>query len=94
MCYREVLVEVRDGAGGSRLYGDVTPEKVSRIVAEEVLEGRAIDEWLVSGEGKELGFFDRQVRIVLRNCGKIDPGSVEEYIASGGYQAIAKVLDG
>jgi NADH-quinone oxidoreductase subunit F len=94
MCYREVLVEVRDGDGNSRLYGDVTPERVGRIVAEDLLEGHAIDEWVVSGEGKEAGFFDRQVRIVLRNCGKIDPSSVSEYIAQGGYLAIAKVLGG
>jgi NADH-quinone oxidoreductase subunit F len=93
MCYREVLVEVRDGQGNSHLYGDVTPEKVARIVAEDVLENRAIDEWMVTGPDKEAGFFDKQVRIVLRNCGKIDPGSIDEYIQSGGYEAIAKALD-
>src|SRR6202142_1701949 len=40
----------------------------------------------------EVPFFDGQVKIVLRNCGLINPDDVEEYIAIGGYQALYKVL--
>ena len=92
MCYREVMVEVEDAAGQSRIYGDVTPDRVGRIVDEDVLNNRAIDEWLVSGPDREKGFFENQVRIVLRNCGKIDPGSLDEYLHIGGYTAIQKAL--
>jgi NADH-quinone oxidoreductase subunit F len=92
MCYREVLVEVANGNGNPRMYGDVTPDRVGKIVEEDVLNDRPIDEWLVSGDGREAGFFENQVRIVLRNCGKIDPGSIDEYVAIGGYQALRKVL--
>jgi NADH-quinone oxidoreductase subunit F len=92
MCYREVLVEVSNPDGTRHLYGDVSPERIGRIVEEDVLQNRTIDEWLVSGEGRETGFFENQVRIVLRNCGIIDPGSMEEYIHSGGYEALKKVL--
>ena len=92
MCYREVMVEVEDAPGQSRLYGDVTPDRVGRIVDEDVLHDRAIDEWLVSGPDREKGFFENQVRIVLRNCGKIDPGSLDEYLQVGGYTAIQKAL--
>jgi len=107
MCYREVLVEVINGeALGSptlqvdadklrragHLYGDVTPEKVGRIIEEDVLNGRTIDEWLVRGEGREKGFFENQIRIVLRNCGIIDPGSLDEYKSRGGYTALEKVI--
>jgi NADH-quinone oxidoreductase subunit F len=92
MCYREVLVEVTNGSGTGHLYGEVTPERVGRIVDEDLLGNKQIDEWLVSGEQREKGFFENQVRIVLRNCGKIDPGSIEEYIAAGGYTAIEKAL--
>ena len=92
MCYREVLVEISNGNGSPRMYGDVTPDRVGKIVEEDVLNDRPIPEWLVSGEGKEVGFFENQVRIVLRNCGKIDPGSIDEYIEVGGYQAIREVL--
>ena len=40
----------------------------------------------------ELGFYARQRRITLRNCGMIDPSRAEEYVARGGYQALAHVL--
>jgi NADH-quinone oxidoreductase subunit F len=93
MCYREVLVEVSDGNDGLHVYGDVTPERVGKIVEEDVVHGRMIDEWLVSGDNREKGFFENQIRIVLRNCGKIDPGSIEEYIKTGGYTAIKKVIE-
>ncbi|MBI5645660.1 MAG: NADH-quinone oxidoreductase subunit NuoF [Ignavibacteriae bacterium] len=92
MCYREPLVEISNGDGVSHTYGDVSPEKVGRIVEEDILGGAAIDEWIVIGEGREPGFFENQVRIVLRNCGVIDPESYEEYVASGGYKAIEKAL--
>jgi len=92
MCYREVLVEVSNGNGTAHMYGEVTPERVARIVDEDLVGGTIIDEWLVSGEGREVGFFDNQQRIVLRNCGIIDPGSVDEYIKRGGYEAARKAL--
>jgi len=92
MCYREVLVEVSNGNGAGHMYGEVTPERVTRIIEEDIVGGTVIDEWLVSGEGREVGFFDNQQRIVLRNCGIIDPGSVDEYIERGGYDAARKAL--
>lgn len=92
MCYREVLVNISNGNGVSYLYGEVTPERVKRIVADHIQGDKPIDEWLVSGDNREAGFFDKQKRIVLRNCGVIDPGSLEEYVAAGGYQALAKSL--
>jgi NADH-quinone oxidoreductase subunit F len=92
MCYREVLVEVFDAGGKAHVYGDVTPDKVGKIVEEDILSDRTIDDWLVSGDGREKGFYENQVRIVLRNCGKIDPGLIEEYINCGGYTAIQKVF--
>jgi len=92
MCYREVLVEIFDENGFQYIYGEVTPEMVTRIIEEDILNNKVIDEWLVTGENREVGFFDKQKRIVLRNCGIIDPGSIDEYIAAGGYKAIRKAL--
>ena len=40
----------------------------------------------------DIPFLNQQTRIVLENCGKIDAESIEEYIAVGGYQALAKVM--
>lgn len=92
MCYREVLVEIGNGDGKGRTYGDVTPDRVSRIFQEEILSDTSIDDWLVS-DGSEEGFFENQNRIVLRNCGLIDPGSIDEYIEAGGYLAAEKCLN-
>jgi len=94
MCYKEVLVEVKNG-DGAYLYGDVTPEKAQRIFEEHVLQGKHIDEWLVLHdyvEGPEGGFLAKQKRIVLRNCGHIDPMSIDDYLARDGYKAIEQAL--
>jgi NADH-quinone oxidoreductase subunit F len=93
-CYQEVLLEIDDDQGHIYFYGNVTPEKVKRILEEQVIRNQPIEEWIVKGFDKknEDTFFAKQKRIVLRNCGIIDPNSIEEYIASGGYQAIQKTL--
>jgi NADH:ubiquinone oxidoreductase subunit F (NADH-binding)/Pyruvate/2-oxoacid:ferredoxin oxidoreductase delta subunit len=51
-------------------------------------------EWKNINNIYEHPFFKPQKRIVLKNCGLIDPESIEEYIANGGYQALAKTFDG
>jgi NADH-quinone oxidoreductase subunit F len=93
MCYEEVLVEVANN-GSSYLYSQVTPDKARRIVQEHVMADKPVEEWIIKGNGAAGdGFFDKQKRIVLRNCGIIDPGSIDEYIALGGYDAIQKCLN-
>jgi NADH-quinone oxidoreductase subunit F len=94
MCYREPLVEIRDGATSVH-YGGVSVDKVERLVAEHVIGGRVIDEWVVlsnAGPAPESRFLARQHRIVLRNCGSIDPERIEEYLAVGGYEALRTVV--
>ncbi len=93
-CYQEVLVEVIDDKGNNYMYGNVTPDKIKRILDEQVRQDKPIEEWIVRGidETKEDTFFTKQKRIVLRNCGIINPDSIDEYIARNGYQAIQKVL--
>ncbi len=95
MCFREALVEVREEDGGSVLYGDVDPERAIEILEKHALGGEPISEWIVRGEGFQCpddSLFTHQERIVLRNCGVIDPESLDEYIASGGYIALEKTL--
>jgi len=95
MCYREPLVEVRGDDGARWQYGEVTPDKVERLLHEHVQGGQPIEDWLVwtsDGKGGERGFLDRQKRIVLRNCGVIDPEKIEQYLAVSGYEALRKVL--
>lgn len=98
MCYREPLVEIRDN-GTRTIYGEVTPERAAEIFEKHVLGGAAIDEYIVyrangkaEPEGLEADFLKKQVRIVLRNCGTIDPESIEDYESAGGYMALRKAL--
>jgi NADH-quinone oxidoreductase subunit F len=96
MCYQEPLVELRTNDGARFLYGKVTKERVERIVDEHVKQGKAIPEWLVwsnNGLGTDKSYIDRQRRIVLRNCGNINPESIEEYLAVDGYKAIEKMFN-
>ncbi len=82
-------------------YSAVDPSKVEQIVAGH-LKGNEIQKDLLYNETvlddgtiqslQETQFYAKQSRIALRNCGVIDPENIEEYIASGGYQALAKVL--
>ena len=89
MCYREVLVEVIEDDERRTLYGQVTPQRVDRIIAEHLRGGKVIEQWVVKEEEQ---FLAKQARIVLHNCGKIDPLKIEDYLARGGYQALEKVL--
>ena len=81
-------------------YQKVKPEDAEEIVSEHLLEGRVVKRLLFrdlkSGQEVEkiadVPFYSKQLRIALRNCGQIDPGSVEEYVAKDGYKALGKVL--
>jgi NADH-quinone oxidoreductase subunit F len=97
MCYQEPLVEVSNGDGVRYLYGRVSPDRLDRLLGEHVEGGRPIADWLVwtdDGRGSDQAFLARQRRIVLRNCGSIDPESIDEYLAAGGYEALRRVLAG
>jgi NADH-quinone oxidoreductase subunit F len=94
LCFQEPLVEV-EVDGKSTMYGHVTEESVEDIVKEHVLGGNRLDQALVldsDGSGMENPRMDKQVRIVLRNCGIIDPEKIDEYIAREGYDALKKVV--
>jgi len=97
MCYREPLVEVRIPGRPGVVYMEVQPDRVPRLLDEAVAKAQIIPEWVATGEdggGTEQAFLARQKRIVLRNCGRINPEDIEEYLAAGGYQALQKVLSG
>ena len=91
MCYNEVLVEVSSPQNGRTFYGRVTPNKVERIINEHLIGGKPVTEWIIPD--KEINsLLAKQKRIVLRNCGVIDPESIDDYLAADGYKAIDKVL--
>lgn len=99
VCRLEPIVEVyKDGERVT--YVKVTPEMVDRIITEHILGGKVVSEFTIghhegqpstnSVEGLE--FFTEQARIALKNCGIINPESIEEYVACDGYKALGKCL--
>ncbi len=89
-CYLEPIVDVYEDNGEMTRYVKVQPDKVEKIVEEHLVGGNAFAEQAISEEDKQ--FVEKQQRVVLRNCGVINPEDIEEYIAVDGYKAIEKVL--
>jgi len=81
-------------------YVQVKPEDAQTIVEEHIIKGRKVTRLLYKdpvskesiSDSKQMVFFKKQLRIVLRNCGFINPENIDEYIARDGYQALGKVL--
>ncbi len=67
------------------IYANVKEEQIKEIVLKTIKEGKVIKELLFQSPPKQL-------RIVLRNCGEIDPENIDEYIAKDGYQALNKAV--
>ncbi|NIO16828.1 MAG: FAD-dependent oxidoreductase [Deltaproteobacteria bacterium] len=83
-------------------YGFLKPEDIPFLVQEHFLKGRPVERLMfVPPEEKEpvpllsdIPFFSKQVLVVLRNKGIIDPEKIDDYIARDGYAALEKVLSG
>jgi len=81
-------------------YTQVKPEDAEEIVKEHVLKGRKVARLLYEdpetlehiSDSKHMEFYQKQVRIALRNCGFIDPENIDEYIVRDGYAALGQVL--
>ena len=82
-------------------YTEVKPGDAREIVEEHVIKGRKVTRLLYTNpenkehvsDSKHMGFYKKQLRIALRNCGFIDPENIDEYIARDGYEALGKVLE-
>ena len=91
-----IMVVYPEGA----TYCHVMPDDIDEIVNEHLVKGRIVKRLLLGDKDVEdvaksldnVGFFNRQVRIALRNCGVINPEVIDEYIAKDGYAALAKAL--
>jgi len=93
MCYREPLVEVIDDSG-TYLYGEIDEEKVIEIIDQHIAKHDPVKKYIVHSELFETPdneFLEDQVKITLRNCGFIDPESIEEYEEKNGYRAIKMI---
>ena len=86
---------------GNVFYQEVRVDMVERIFNEHILGGEPVEEYLMVEELTdgtkipyvESAFYNNQMRMALRNCGKIDPENIDEYIARDGYQALGKALN-
>jgi NADH:ubiquinone oxidoreductase subunit F (NADH-binding)/(2Fe-2S) ferredoxin/NAD-dependent dihydropyrimidine dehydrogenase PreA subunit len=99
MCTYEPIVEVFEHGKEKVSYIHVDDRIANSIVSEHLQNGRPIAEYTVDGgeDGalKNLNdspFYKKQVRVVLQNCGSINPEDIREYVAMDGYQALYKVL--
>ncbi len=76
-------------------YAHVTPDDVGAIVEEHLLKGRPVQRLLLptaAPVARPADVLTRQKRVVLKNCGVIDPERIEEYIATGGYEALGQAV--
>jgi NADH-quinone oxidoreductase subunit F len=95
MCYREVLLDVYDKDGNLFTYGNMTPERLPRLVEEHLTKHQPVKDWLVRAHNQALpddSFYAKQKRIVLRNCGVFNPESIQDYMEHQGYKALEKAL--
>lgn len=88
-CAKDVLVDVVDG-DKIVTYQSIKPEMVKRIVVDHIIGGKPVEEWLV--DESYYNFHEKQVKILLKDCGTIDPEDIQAYINVGGYSGIKKVL--
>ncbi len=86
---------------GAVFYSKMSVDKIDRVVSEHLINGNIIKEFLYPEMVNEAGditplsqtpFYKKQHRIALRNCGKINPECIDEYIGTRGYEALNKVL--
>lgn len=80
-------------------YAMVKPEDAQEIIEEDIIKGNKIERLLVKEDNEithtlhELGFYQKQMRLALRNCGRINPENIDEYLALDGYKALQKVVE-
>jgi NADH-quinone oxidoreductase subunit F len=93
LCHREVLLEIDSPEVGRCTYGDVTPDRVEPVLAAHLVDRRPLSEHLVRGAGVPSAVLDAQDRVVLRNCGLVDPSSLEDHLRHGGFAGLERALD-
>ena len=96
LCAKGPIVIIRPE---DTFYAMVKVEDCEEIINTHLKEGKIVDRLLCKDvDGTlvkrldDLSFYKKQERIALKNCGKIDPENIEEYIAFDGYKALEKVL--
>jgi len=105
-CYLEPLMDIKMPGEARVSYASVTPQTARAIIEEQLIKGKlplkyAVGHFGVNGNGHidgipkffELPMLRNQVRLVLRNCGFIDPEDIDHYLANDGYAGLRKALE-
>ncbi len=98
LCYVEPTITVKTSGQPDIIYGNVNNETARKIINEHIVEGKLVDGHIFENPAADIVNTEnydsdyKQFRIVLRNCGVIDPESIEEYIARDGYIGLEKAL--
>ena len=102
LCFAEPMVGIIKPGRPQVIYGDLTPETATQIVKDYLANDNPRADLALGyvGDGRvdgipnlfELPVLKPQVRVVLRNCGFIDPENISHYIANGGYSGLVKAL--
>ena len=102
LCYTEPLVDIVKPGCPRLCYGNVTPEIIPQLIEDYVIKDNPRPDLVLGSFGEDgvtgipklfdLPILKPQIRIALRNCGYIDPEGINQYIATGGYSGLSKVL--
>ena len=104
MCYNEPLLEIFDKTG-YYLYGNIDENVTNDIIENHIKNNKPVNDYIISSKlisekdkfqftkEEDKTFSLSQVKIVLRNCGYINPESIDDYEARQGYQSIKKIAD-
>ncbi len=98
LCYSEPTVEVKVPGMPSVIYGDVDEKAAREIVKKHIQEKTIVDSHVYARPASDIIYETeedisyKQFRIVLRNCGVIDPEKINEYIARDGYKALERAI--
>ena len=100
-CAKEVIVDIKLPGEERISYCEVTPKDVPMFIQKTIVEQDIYKEKVLGTHGdgkngvrriKDITFFRKQKRIVLQNCGLINPDSIDEYISTGGFKGLDKAL--
>ena len=95
LCHREPMLELYSPQGERWTYVHLDAAGVDQILDEHVGRNQPVDHYLLSGADRAEGvrrFLGKQQRIVLENCGQLNPESLDAYLAVAGYQGMSKAL--
>ncbi|MBN2250534.1 MAG: NADH-quinone oxidoreductase subunit NuoF [Candidatus Altiarchaeota archaeon] len=90
MCFNEPVVTVKKG-GVCSIYSRVTSDRVKNLI-DCLKSGKTCRELFAARDLSEIEYYRKQQRLVMENCGFINPLSIEQYAASGGFRGLVDAL--